>query len=74
MQNIQLLSFVLRQLHSSWVQRTTTATADAAAAATATAINILQPFNGLFSRTTWVTRYQEGEASQNLNETRDYGY
>ena len=38
MQNIQLLSFVLRQLHSSWVQRATT-TADAAAAtASATAM------------------------------------
>ena len=41
MQNIQLLRFVLRQLHSSLVQRTTTttatATADAAATASATA-------------------------------------
>jgi len=37
MQNIQLLSFVLRQLHSSWVQRTTTTTtASATAMATTT--------------------------------------
>jgi len=32
MQNIQSLSFVLRQLHSSWVQRTTTTTTTTTAA------------------------------------------
>ena len=38
MQNIQLLRFVLRQLHISWVQRaTTTSVSAAAAAASATA-------------------------------------
>ena len=26
--------------------------------------------NGLFSRTTWVSRYQKGETSLNLNEVR----
>jgi len=32
-----------------------------------------QPFNGLFSRTTWVSRYQKGKASLDLNEARDDG-
>ena len=31
---------------------------------------IHHPFNGLFSRTTWVSRYQKGKASHDLNETR----
>ena len=31
----------------------------------------LHPFNGLFSRTTWVSRYQKGIASLDLNEARD---
>ena len=30
-------------------------------------------FSGLFSRTTWVSRYQKGETSLDLNEARDYG-
>jgi len=30
-------------------------------------------FNGLFSRTTWVSRYQKGETSLGLNEVRDDG-
>jgi len=30
-------------------------------------------FNGLFSRTTRVNRYQKGETSLDLNEARDYG-
>ena len=32
---------------------------------------LLQPFNGLFSRTTWVSRYQKGKNSLDLNEARD---
>jgi len=32
-----------------------------------------QPFNGLFSRTTWVSRYQKGKTSLDLNEARDDG-
>jgi len=32
---------------------------------------LLDPFNGLFSRTTWVSRYQKGKASLDLNEARD---
>jgi len=28
----------------------------------------LHPFNGLFSRTTWVSRYQRGNASLDFNE------
>jgi len=29
------------------------------------------PINGLFSRTTWVSRYQKGKDSLDLNEARD---
>jgi len=34
---------------------------------------MLHPFNGLFSRTTWVSRYQKGKTSLDLNEARDDG-
>jgi len=34
---------------------------------------VLHPFNGLFSRTTWVSRYQKGKTSLDLNEARDDG-
>ena len=34
---------------------------------------LLHPFNGLFFRTTWVSRYQKGETSLDLNEARDGG-
>jgi len=30
-------------------------------------------FSGLFSRTTWVSRYQKGKTGPDLNETRDDG-
>jgi len=33
----------------------------------------LHPFNGLFSRTTWVSQYQKCKTSLDLNEERDYG-
>ena len=33
----------------------------------------LQPFNGLFSRTTWVSWYQKGKTSLDLNEARNDG-
>ena len=33
---------------------------------------LLHPFNGLFSRTTWVSRYQKGKTSLDLNKAR-YG-
>ena len=33
----------------------------------------LRPFNGLFSRTTWVNQYQKGKTSLNLIEARDDG-
>ena len=33
----------------------------------------LQPFNGLFSRTTWVSWYQKGTTSLDSNEARDDG-
>ena len=33
----------------------------------------LHPFNGLFSRTTWVSRYKIGKNSLDLNEARDDG-
>jgi len=31
------------------------------------------PFNSLFSRTTWVSQYQKGKTSVDLNEARDNG-
>jgi len=31
------------------------------------------PFNGLFSRTAWVSRHQKGEISLDFNEARDDG-
>jgi len=31
------------------------------------------PFNGIFSRTTWVSRYQKGKTSLDLNKARDDG-
>jgi len=31
------------------------------------------PFDGLFSRTTWVSRYQTGKSSLDLNEAKDDG-
>jgi len=34
-------------------------------------ILLLCSFNGLFSRTTWVRRYQKGKSSLGLNEARD---
>jgi len=34
---------------------------------------LLHPFNGLFSGTTWVSRYQKGKTSLDLNEARDGG-
>jgi len=34
---------------------------------------LLHPFNGLFSRTTWVCQYQNGKTSLDLNEARDAG-
>jgi len=32
---------------------------------------LLHPFNGRFSRTTWVSRYQKGQTSLDLNQARD---
>jgi len=34
---------------------------------------LLHPFNGLFSRTAWVSQYQNGNTSLNLNEAWDDG-
>jgi len=34
---------------------------------------LLHPFNGLFSRTTWVSPEKKGKTSQDLNEARDDG-
>jgi len=34
---------------------------------------LLRPLNGLFSITTWVSRYQKGKTSLDLNEARDDG-
>jgi len=38
-----------------------------------TTANTLHLFNGLFSRTTWVSWYQKGKTSLDLNEARDDG-
>ena len=32
------------------------------------------PFNGLFSMTIWVSQYQKGKTSVDLNEARDEGF
>jgi len=34
-------------------------------------IEKLQPFNGLFSRTTWVSRYQKGKTNLDFNGASD---
>jgi len=34
---------------------------------------LLRLFNGLFSRTTWVSQYQKGKTSLDLKEARDDG-
>jgi len=34
---------------------------------------LIHPLNGLFSRTTWVSQYQKGKTSLDLNEARDDG-
>jgi len=36
-----------------------------------TTLLLLHPFNGVVSRTNWVSRYQKGKSSQDLNEARD---
>jgi len=36
-------------------------------------INCIHPFNGLFSGTTWLSRYLQGKTSLDLNEARDDG-
>jgi len=35
---------------------------------------VLHPFIGLFSRTTWVSRYQKSKTSLDLNEASDVGF
>jgi len=35
--------------------------------------SLLHPFSGLVSRTAWVSRYQKGKTSLDLDEARDYG-
>jgi len=34
-------------------------------------LRLLHPFNGLFSGTTWISQYQKGKTSLDLNEARD---
>ena len=36
-------------------------------------IHILRPFDGFFSRTTWISRYQKGRTILDFNEARDDG-
>jgi len=54
-------------------EQTNQPTAAAAATTTTTTTTTLHPFNGLFSRTTWVSRYRKGKTSQDLNKARDDG-
>jgi len=35
---------------------------------------LLHPFSGLFSRTTWASRYQKSKTSLDLNEAREMGF
>ena len=35
-----------------------------------TTIQLVHPFNGLFSRITWLSQYQKGKTSLHLNEAR----
>ena len=37
------------------------------------AITTIHPFNGLFFGTIWVSEYQKGKTSLDLNEARDDG-
>jgi len=37
-------------------------------------VHILRLFNGLFSRTTWLSQYQKGKTSLDLNEARNDGF
>jgi len=53
---------------STYPLRSTTATARPTGL-----LGLLHPFNGLFYRTTWVSRYQKGETSLHLKEARDNG-
>jgi len=48
-------------------------TAQAVRTTTTITAATLHPFNGLFSRTTWVSQYQKGKTSLDLNEATDYG-
>jgi len=36
-------------------------------------VTTLHPFNGLFSRSVWVSQYQKGKTSLDLNEAEDCG-
>jgi len=40
---------------------------------TAPMLLLLHPFNGLFTRTTWVSWHQKGKISMDLNDARDDG-
>jgi len=40
---------------------------------TTTTVLLLHPFNGLSSRTTWVSRHQKGRITPDFNEARDGG-
>jgi len=44
-----------------------------AIASTRRAGTLLHPFNGLFSRTTWVSQYEKRKTSLDLDEARDGG-
>ena len=53
---------LLHEVDDDWLESTATA---------ATTQLQLQPFNGLFSRTTWVSRYQKGKTNLDFTEARE---
>jgi len=57
MSNLLKSSLVIYHHHNAAITTTTT----------------LHPFNDRFSRTTWVSQYQKGKTSVDLNEARDDG-
>ena len=52
-------------------QQATAAVTESAALCHLLLLLLLQPFNGLFSRTTWVSRYQKGKTNLDFTEARD---
>ena len=74
------VSFIISKVTRQLVQRSSCDSVSRTAAFTHvhtvqlnTLLVLLHPFNGLFSTTTWVSRYQKGKTSLDLKEARDGG-